>query len=69
MHASPRRITRPRRLVALAAALTIVVAACGDDDEATPAAQAAPVAAADPAAGLEGTVNFGFFPNVTHAPA
>ena len=69
MHASPRRITRPRRLVAVAAALTIVVAACGDDDEATPAAQAAPVAAADPAAGLEGTVNFGFFPNVTHAPA
>jgi sulfonate transport system substrate-binding protein len=70
MHASPRRIARPRRLVALAAALTIVAAACGDDDNPSPAAQAvAAPAATEPAAALEGTVNFGFFPNVTHAPA
>ena len=71
MHASPRRITRPRRLVALAAALTIVVAACGDDDDTAPAAQAvaAPADATESAAPLAGTVNFGFFPNVTHAPA
>ena len=96
MHASPRRITRPRWLVALAAALTIVVAACGDDDDpatdaaisetptttpadvstastteptATEPAAATPTTAAESAAPLEGTVNFGFFPNVTHAPA
>src|SRR5688500_9337730 len=71
MHASPRRIRRPRRLVALAAALTIVVAACGDDDDTAPAAQAvaAPADATESAAPLAGTVNFGFFPNVTHAPA
>ncbi|HEX6658648.1 MAG TPA: ABC transporter substrate-binding protein [Ilumatobacter sp.] len=98
MHASPRRITRPRRLVALAAALTIVVAACGDDDDtatatatsetqATTAADVSTAATSEPTATepaaatpttaaatesatpLEGTVNFGFFPNVTHAPA
>ncbi len=75
MHASPRRISRPRQLVALAVALTVAVAACGDDDDdaaaaaASPVSTAAPVATTAPAAPLEGTVNFGFFPNVTHAPA
>ena len=91
MHASPRRTSRPRRLVALAAALTIVIAACGDDDDddgaaaiaddgsATTAPAASEPAATEPsatqpattapAAQLEGSVNFGFFPNVTHAPA
>ncbi len=74
MHASPRRISRPRQLVALAVALTVAVAACGDDDDdaaaaASPVSTAAPHATTAPAAPLEGTVNFGFFPNVTHAPA
>ena len=79
MHASPRRISRPRQVVALAAALTVLLAACGDDDDdaspatraAAPASTAAPAAPAntEPAAPLEGTVNLGFFPNVTHAPA
>jgi NitT/TauT family transport system substrate-binding protein len=80
MHASPRRISRPRRLVSRfvvigAAALTTLLAACGDDDDvaAGAATTVAASATADPVTGgdaaLEGTVNFGFFPNVTHAPA
>src|SRR4051812_43238072 len=64
MHASPRRISNPRRFVALAAALTITLAACGDDDDASAANTPAPASTA-----LAGSVNFGFFPNVTHAPA
>jgi NitT/TauT family transport system substrate-binding protein len=83
MHASPRR-HHPYRLVALAVALTTVVAACGgDDDDASAAAAAEPSAAepsateptagepaaTEPATPLEGTVDLGFFPNVTHAPA
>jgi NitT/TauT family transport system substrate-binding protein len=57
----------------------VLLAACGDDDDdaspatraAAPASTAAPAAPAntEPAAPLEGTVNLGFFPNVTHAPA
>jgi NitT/TauT family transport system substrate-binding protein len=80
MHASPRRITRPRQVLSRylllgAAALTTLLAACGDDDDDAAAAATTVAAAAttDPAASsdtaLEGTVNFGFFPNVTHAPA
>jgi NitT/TauT family transport system substrate-binding protein len=78
MHASPGRLDRPRRRLALVALTTaLVLAACGDDDDgaasaatvAVPATTAASATGTDPAAGLEGTVNLGFFPNVTHAPA
>src|SRR4051812_34568241 len=68
MHASPRRISHPQRFVALAAALAITLAACGDDDDVGAANTPAP-GTATAAAPLEGSVNFGFFPNVTHAPA
>jgi NitT/TauT family transport system substrate-binding protein len=68
MHASPRRILETPRLVALAAAFTIIFAACGDGDPAADASTAASGTDAA-AAALEGTLNFGFFPNVTHAPA
>src|SRR3954452_3831905 len=67
MHASPRRISHPRRFVAIAAALAITLAACGDDDDVGAANTPAPATATGTA--LEGSVNFGFFPNVTHAPA
>jgi NitT/TauT family transport system substrate-binding protein len=76
MDASPRRTSSSGRLAAIAAALTtaLVLASCGDDDD---PGQAAAVAAAPDASlsvgpsgtALEGTVNLGFFPNVTHAPA
>lgn len=85
MHASPRRSTphRPRRsLLALALTTTLIGAACGDDDDADEApvetaddtaADAAEDGAGTGAAGsetaLSGTINLGFFPNVTHAPA
>jgi NitT/TauT family transport system substrate-binding protein len=79
MHASPGRLDRrPRRRLALVALTTaLVLAACGDDDDdaasaatvAIPATTAASATGTDPAATLEGTVNLGFFPNVTHAPA
>jgi NitT/TauT family transport system substrate-binding protein len=69
VHASPRRISLPRRLVALAAALTITpfIAACGDDDDAVAAPSPSTTTGSAPES--NGTVNFGFFPNVTHAPA
>ncbi|HZB40058.1 MAG TPA: ABC transporter substrate-binding protein [Ilumatobacter sp.] len=75
MHASPRGISSTRRLAVIAAALTtaLVLGACGDDED---AGEAAAAAAPDPSSSvgasssaLEGTVNLGFFPNVTHAPA
>lgn len=76
LRARARGRTRPALLALVS--LSLVVAACGGDDEptaatattatATAAATAAtePVAQAEP---LEGTLNLGFFPNVTHAPA
>jgi NitT/TauT family transport system substrate-binding protein len=68
---------RSRRRVRAAAAMSCLVllgSACGSDDG-DDAASAAPPAEAEAAAGgtptgaLTGTVNLGFFPNVTHAPA
>jgi NitT/TauT family transport system substrate-binding protein len=78
MHASPGRFDRPRRRLALVALTTaLVLAACGDDDDdaasaatvAVPATTAASATGTEPPGTLEGTVNLGFFPNVTHAPA
>ena len=72
-----RRGTRLRTLSALLG-LALVAAACGSDsDDAsgsadTTGAAADTTAAADSTAAAEplsGTVNLGFFPNVTHAPA
>ncbi len=44
------------RALALLLALGLIAAACGDDDD---------TAAADE----RGSLNLGYFPNVTHAPA
>jgi len=71
MSGSPRPT---RRLAVAALALAgLVLASCGDEDDAAaadpPATQPATTAAGEPAAPLGGTVNLGFFPNVTHAPA
>jgi NitT/TauT family transport system substrate-binding protein len=70
---------RSRRRVRAAAAMSCLVllgSACGSDDG-DDAASAAPPAEAEaeaeaggtPTGALTGTVNLGFFPNVTHAPA
>jgi len=69
-----RRGTRLRTLSALLG-LALIAAACGSDSDdasgsadttAAESAAAETTAAAEP---LSGTVNLGFFPNVTHAPA
>lgn len=63
--ASDRR-RRRSPLVGLTAVSLVVLASCGSDDAA--ATDAAGDATESPAA-LEGTLNLGLFPNVTHAPA
>ena len=67
IRARVRGRTRTVASVALAT-LSLVVAACGDD-EGSSVTTAVASAAPEPAAPLEGTLNLGFFPNVTHAPA
>lgn len=59
-------VRRRRALVPALAALALLATACGDGDqsETEPAA-----AGTEPGALLQGTLNLGFFPNVTHAPA
>jgi NitT/TauT family transport system substrate-binding protein len=70
---------RLRRIAPALVAVALVAAACGGDDAAedtesaattaaTEATTAAP-ATTEAAVPLEGTLNLGFFPNVTHAPA
>ena len=50
--------------------LVLMVGACGSDDGNDAASAAQPAAAeASPTGTLTGTVNLGYFPNVTHAPA
>jgi NitT/TauT family transport system substrate-binding protein len=56
----------------MAVALVALVAACGSDSEgaSSTAAPAEPeVASSESVAAVEGTLNLGYFPNVTHAPA
>ena len=56
---------RPLRVVALAAASLLALAACSSGDD---AATDASSPAAEPAAAVK-TLRLGFFPNLTHAPA
>lgn len=99
MTARPTRARRRVLATALLASLTLVAAACGDDEASSDATSAAATSAAAttdaadsttapeatdaapavttattaettaPAEPLEGTLNLGLFPNVTHAPA
>ena len=59
---------RTRTVASVALATLSLVVACGDD-EGSSVTTAVASAAPEPAAPLEGTLNLGFFPNVTHAPA
>ena len=65
-----RRTRRHVRAVAALCGVVLLASACGSDDG-DDAASAAPPAEAEASSArtLAGTVNLGFFPNVTHAPA
>lgn len=66
----PRRRPRVGPLAIAVVSTIVLAAACGDDTSSTGSSSTGPSspesAAAEP---LEGTLNLGFFPNVTHAPA
>jgi NitT/TauT family transport system substrate-binding protein len=55
------------RALALLLALGLIAAACGDDDDTAAGGEAGGSATAD--AEPSGSLNLGYFPNVTHAPA
>ncbi len=68
-----RRSRRHARAVSAMSGLVLLASACGSDDGNDASSAAPPAGAAavgeSPTGALTGTVNLGYFPNVTHAPA